>query len=64
MSKYIIVAVVLAMYWIARIAGLENDEIMLVFIIFNTVYIVSLEERFKNYERKKRRNNGISKGNE
>lgn len=57
MSKYLIVAVVLAMYWIARIAGLENDEIMLVFMIFNTVYIISIEERFKEYGSKKRRNN-------
>ena len=57
MSKYLIVAIVLAMYWIARLVGLQSEEILLVFTVFNTVYIISIEERFKEYGSKKRRNN-------
>lgn len=57
MSKYLIVVIVLAMYWIARLVGLQSEEILLVFTVFNTVYIISIEERFKEYGSKKRRNN-------
>lgn len=62
MSKYLIVVIVLAMYWIARLIGLQNEEILLVLTVFNTVYIILIEERFKEYGNKKRRNNGLSKG--
>lgn len=57
MSKYLIVAIVLAMYWIARLVGLQSEEILLIFTVFNTVHIISIEERFKEYGSKKRRNN-------
>ena len=57
MSKYLIVVIVLAMYCIARLVGLQSEEILLVFTVFNTVYIISIEERFKEYGSKKRRNN-------
>lgn len=57
MNKALITILVLMLYCITRLVGLENDEVIMLFTVFNTVYIISIEERFREYGNKKRRNN-------
>ena len=57
MNKALITILVLMLYCITRLLGLENDEVIMLFTVFNTVYIISIEERIREYGSKKRRNN-------
>lgn len=57
MNKALITILVLMLYCITRLVGLENDEVIMLFTVFNTVYIISIEERIREYGSKKRRNN-------
>ena len=57
MNKALITILVLMLYCITRLLGLENDEVIMLFTVFNTVYIISIEERFREHGSKKRRNN-------
>lgn len=47
MNKALITILVLMLYSITRLVGLTNEEIIMIFTVFNTVYIISTENRLR-----------------